>query len=589
MCSFSDPKLYIVPFLISTAVFRLFFLLVFMCIFASHDVAMGQSAPSDEAQGIVIQRVGDSSPPNAGQGEAVVHNPHLKSVLMDEGLVLSHREALQEFYAARGFDPYWVDDSWFEESGDEDGFVAALEESWTHGLNPFSYHLEDIRALIESADGVDEARLEVLLSDAYISYGRDLSGIRIDPGPLKSHTRFWKQPYTAQTLLGFLDGRDFDGIARAFTPQGATYNRLRNELVALVNQADPPYEAVLPLRIEGLVKPYQEHRAMPDLRRRLGVGTSESLVYDDALAAAVMDFQKLHGLKADGILGPSTLERLNQTREDRIGQIIANLERLRWVEEDKPSKFVVVNIPSATVWGIEDGRVAVEMPVIVGRQKRPTNIFTTEITGVRFNPTWTVPPTIKKEDIVPKLVEDPFYLVSKGMELTAMGEDGRMSLDPSAIDWENVSEEELKEMRMVQTPGAHNPLGQVRIHMPNRYNIYLHDTNEKHLFERAGRAVSSGCVRMRAPFDMTSFILKDKSGWSEERQQGILADEAMEDIYLEETIPVYLVYYTAWMGEGDRVVYGNDLYGYDDITLKMLSDIDGFLIPVDNTGNKKVN
>ncbi|MCB1651440.1 MAG: L,D-transpeptidase family protein, partial [Alphaproteobacteria bacterium] len=308
-------------------------------------------------------------------------------------------------------------------------------------------------------------------------------------------------------------------------------------------------------------------------------------IYDDRLSAAVIEFQKQNGLKPDGIVGSQTLEILNKTNKQKIGQIIANLERLRWVEENKPDKFVVVNIPSATLWAVDGGKVQFEMPVIVGRKKRPTNTFVAQITGVRFNPTWTVPPTIKKEDILPKLKEDPEYLSSKGMELVSGVGENALTIDPASVDWAAISEDDLKQFNMVQTPGSHNPLGQIRVLMPNRYNIYLHDTNERGYFSRASRAASSGCVRLKEPKKMADFIMRSGKSWNDAQMESLLGAGKMRDVFIKNPIPVYLLYYTVWINEKGELVYGNDLYGYDKKLIKMLSDIDGILIPVDNNGS----
>ena len=158
-----------------------------------------------------------------------------------------------------------------------------------------------------------------------------------------------------------------------------------------------------------------------------------------------------------------------------------------------------------------------------------------------------------------------------------------MTLDPASMDWTEVSEEELTALRMVQVPGRNNPLGLYRVHMPNSYNIYLHDTNEKYLFDRASRAVSSGCIRMKDPERMAHFIMKQRPGWSQDRHDRILASAEKTDLYIRDPIPVYILYYTAWLDSSGRIIYGQDLYDFDRNLIKMLRDIDGIFIPVDNT------
>jgi murein L,D-transpeptidase YcbB/YkuD len=299
-----------------------------------------------------------------------------------------------------------------------------------------------------------------------------------------------------------------------------------------------------------------------------------------------MRFQRDNGLESDAIIGSTTLQMLNQTNQKRIMQLIANMERLRWVPEEKPKRFVIVNIPSATLWAIDNGHVRFEMPVIVGSPARPTSSFITQIEGVRFNPDWTIPSTIKRFDIVPKIQAEPDYLQNKGIEIIKGYGAAARTLDPASIDWATISAAELNSLRMVQIPGEHNPLGRIRILMPNKYNIYLHDTNHPEYFEKAARAVSSGCIRLYDPEKMASFIMEGRSGWSKGDMQSVLATLETMDIEIERSVPVYVLYYTAWLDENGKIVYGPDIYKQDQKLLKILSKLDALYIPVDNTHRK---
>lgn len=253
------------------------------------------------------------------------------------------------------------------------------------------------------------------------------------------------------------------------------------------------------------------------------------------LAPQTQTYQKL---KSEMIIKPST-------------QLAINMERLRWIPKEKPNRFLIVNIPSARLWGIENGQAVFEMPVIVGREDRPTPTFITNSTGVRFNPTWTVPPTVKEKDIWPKLQENPYYINNKNLEIY----DGEMTIDPTILDWDNMSRQELHRLRMVQLPGPNNPLGRIRILMPNKYSIFLHDTSESG-FSELERAYSSGCVRLQNPEKVAQFILqKDVKKY--------LQNKKTIDIIAEQSVPVQILYHTAWIGEGQKIVFGKDIYGYD--------------------------
>lgn len=256
-------------------------------------------------------------------------------------------------------------------------------------------------------------------------------------------------------------------------------------------------------------------------------------------------------------------EKTDAARQGKIDQILANMERLRWMGDEKPDRYVLVNIPSATLWAVDEGEVALEMPVIVGKPKRPTPSFRTEITGVRFNPNWTVPPTIKKVDFLPMLQEDPYALSYLGIELIDKRGPRAVTLDPGQVDWMTISRQEFMNIRMVQAPGENNPLGQFKVEMENPYGIYLHDTNKPEFFEMTDRALSSGCVRVADPEGLSAFLLKGNKDWSAGKMAKIVASGRMRDIKVESSLPVYIVYQTVWQDAEGRVVFGPDVYGRD--------------------------
>lgn len=500
------------------------------------------------------------------------------------------QQAVDRFYLARQGEPYWLVKNRLNNRGEV--LLQILEDSWKNGLNPFSYNREDVARIIGDhrvgarlqVNQESLTRLELLLTDAYIRYARDLSGMRIKAKSIGLNPSDWRQPIDAPTALSYLgEETEIKSLLESLEPQGVTYRTLKLELERLVvedgNALEEEFE---PLVFNELVKPGRGYKNIPALRSRMGLDPAEEnqrYTYDDDLARAVIEFQKANALKADGIVGRKTLALLNQGRKEKILQIIANLERLRWAEDQIAPRFIVVNLPSATLWAMKNGQVALEMPVIVGRPKRETPSFHTTITGVRFNPDWTVPPTIKKEDILPQLREDAGYLVDKGMEIyDGYGQDAQ-SVDPMAVDWNSVTETQMHGYRLVQIPGSHNPLGKVRVLMPNSYNVYLHDTNHGDLFSKSDRAQSSGCIRLKEPEKLAAFILSEKKGWSDEKLKSVLKSSKTKDIMIDSNIPVYLLYYTTWLGDKGQVIFGEDIYGRDQKLLAQLKKIDGFYIP----------
>jgi len=500
-------------------------------------------------------------------------------------VALSDHEAIGLFYAERDGDPVWIENRRLNSKARD--LVVVLRQSWMNGLNPKNYHMdaiedlmgsEELNAKVEDRD--DAITLEMVLTDAYIRYRRDLSGMRINPADMGLRRGDWQQQISVDKAL--LDLKEHEDNISDFLlesePQGRTYQTLKTELVRLIEKS--AQEDHTTLFFDTLLSPGQGHKNVPLLRARFGlpnVSDDMKYTYDSNLVDAVKDFQKANGLKPDGLIGEQTQNALNKTQRDKIHQIIVNLERLRWIPEEKPSKFIVVNLPSAMLWAIEEGKVAHEMPVIIGRKKRATETFVSEIHGVRFNPTWTVPKTIKKEDIIPQLIENASFLTDKGMEIYQDYEDGEsITIDPASVDWASLSEDDLQVYRMVQTSGDHNPLGRIRVLMPNEYNIYLHDTNHHGLFSRSNRAQSSGCVRMKYPEKIADFILKQRSDWSEDVMINILKSGEMKDLYVRKTMPVYMLYNTVWLGDKNQVIFGGDVYGHDKKLWQVIEKLDGF-------------
>lgn len=485
---------------------------------------------------------------------------------------LKYYSLIDNYYKNNQISSIWLD-SRGRPSRSTSTLLEYLESSWQHGLNPNNYHVEDIKNYLASQKNVAPRFFDQMISDAYLRYVRDMTGMRVDASLIEQDARYWRKSADPQWLLEqAVSGQSIKTLLDSLEPQGPLYERLKEELATLLKQ---PAEQHTPLILTDtrILRPGSTHQQfVPLLRKFLNVPAEDwqKNVYDDELVQAVIRFQQDNNLQADGIVGPQTLRLMNKTPRDKVHQIVANMERLRWLDPKKPDKYILVNIPSATLWAIKDGIILHEMPVIVGRKKRPTLSFTSKITGVRYNPTWTVPKTIKKEDYLPMLREDPTALVAKGIDIKGKTDNGWMSVDPTLIEWNEVSEKAVEQYMMVQNPGPTNPLGQIRILMPNQYNIYLHDTSTPEYFRSSDRTVSSGCVRMKDPEAIADFILSDNSNWDETFTERMLEKGKMTDIAAENRIPVYLLYLTIWINEDGSLTYGPDSYDWDKIMISTL-------------------
>jgi L,D-transpeptidase YcbB len=322
-----------------------------------------------------------------------------------------------------------------------------------------------------------------------------------------------------------------------------------------------------------IIKQGVSHANMPLLRAKLidylpddaANDVFDPYLYDSNLYQAVVKFQTEKGLKNDGIVGPATLEILNRTLEDERKQVLVNMYRLKQPEwQYREPLRIDVDIARYWLKAYEDGKVVFEMPVIVGTKQRATNIFSTVMTGVRLNPGWTLPPTIKSEDYIPKLRTNPEWVTEQGVMIYTGWDEDAEPVDPLTIDWNYLTDGEIKAMRFYKQAGNENPLGQYRFLMNNRYDIYLHDTNQKYLFDRSARAKSSGCVRVYDPRKIAEFLLKDNPDWTAEKLDRVLDSGKTFNIGAKRSIPVHFDYKTAWLDESGDLILGVDIYDLDD-------------------------
>jgi murein L,D-transpeptidase YcbB/YkuD len=487
-----------------------------------------------------------------------------------DGVSLGDPQGLEVFYRARDFRPFWLPGK--TPAGRIQDAIDVLDKAWEHGLNPASYHMEWLRKKLKEdvwGDESSRAAFELVLSDAVARYGRDLTGMRLSPGSVGEDASSWSRGLGADKVLSRIAQQS--SVKKTLSdlePTDKLYARLKEELKKTVEAiAKDPDGDRPPIDYPGVLKLGRTHPAIAVIRSRLGVEAADgqdAALYDDALSAAVMSFQGKHGLKPDGLIGQRTFAAINQGRTDRLIKILATLERLRWMNGYQlPERYVEVNIPAMALRVVENGQTAFEMPVIIGREERQTPSFIAEVTGIRFNPSWHVPDTIKTKDFLPELQKDPAALEKKRINFIVRTEEGSKVVTPQEIDWANVTPRDLKSISMVQGPGDDNALGRIRILMPNRYDVYLHDTNSPNLFAKDYRALSSGCVRLAEPRRIANFILSPNQGWTEEKMESLLGKRRTVEIRAEKPLTIFILYRTVWEdGAGDLII-GDDVYGRD--------------------------
>jgi murein L,D-transpeptidase YcbB/YkuD len=280
--------------------------------------------------------------------------------------------------------------------------------------------------------------------------------------------------------------------------------------------------------------------------------------YDKTLEAGVRRFQARHGLEQTGTIGPRTFAALNVPVTRRLRQLAASIDRIAGMDFVFGQKYVVVNIPAAVAEAVEGGKVVRRHAIVVGKPDRPSPTLTTHITAVNLNPTWTVPLSILKKDIVSKMRRDPNYIAR--MRMRVLDGSGR-EIDPRSIDWHNVRSPNFT---VRQDSGTWNALGNVRFDMPNPYSVYMHDTNHRNLFNADYRFQSSGCARLENPRDFAVWLLANNpAGWGRREIDAGIASGQRRDIRLTHKIPVAWVYFTGWATSDGLIHFRDDVYGHD--------------------------
>ena len=281
-------------------------------------------------------------------------------------------------------------------------------------------------------------------------------------------------------------------------------------------------------------------------------------LYDDAVAAGVRHFQARHGLEETGSLGPKTLAALNVPVGKRLRQLAASLDRLVAMDFTFGQRYVVVNIPAAFAETVDGDKVVRRYVVVVGKPDRPSPTLTTHITAVNLNPTWTVPLSIMKKDIITRMRKDPGYVDRMRMRVL----DGAgAEIDPRQIDWNS---DRAPNFTIRQDSGAWNALGAVRIDMPNPYSVYMHDTSHKEFFSADYRFQSSGCTRVENPRDLAAWLLEDNAGWSRREIDAAIAKGQRTDVRLTHKVPVAWVYLTGWTTRDGLIHFRDDVYHHDE-------------------------
>jgi len=472
-------------------------------------------------------------------------------------------EALLHFYELRQFRPAW--------SGDAAGAkrAALLEEALAHagddGLDPADYHVAALASQLAPRTAKAAAALDLLLTDAFLRYAHDLRIGRISPKDVDDEISLPAQHFDAAAALAVaLAHDDLAQLLAELPPPEPDYARLKDALRRYRAIAAAGGWPQIPKGDGELRLDRDGDPRLPILRARLAVedptlASTPDQARPGDLTAALLRFQARNGLDPDGRIGPRTFAMLNIPAAYRVKQIVANLERWRWLPRPIEKRYIAVNTTDASLQVIENGSPIFVSKVVVGDPKHPSPILRAVVRMVTVNPPWNVPYSIALKEMLPKLRRDPTYLMSQNIVILN-GPEG----DPygTRIDWASPASRHYL-YRLQQLPGPENSLGSIKLEMPNPFDVYLHDTPARRLFARATRTFSHGCIRVEDALKLASLALGgDANRTLDELNAGIAAGATVH-LPVRHPLPAYILYWTAIEDPDGTVEFRQDTYGRD--------------------------
>ena len=473
---------------------------------------------------------------------------------------------VKSFYREREFQLGWFKSNKIVPEAEK--MLGMITKADEEGLDPKNYQIKDFTKLfadLEDAkkDSVKftelQKEIDVALSATYFVWASDYyRGVVI---PKENEEIEWDVKRNKiklhKALMTVLGERESKYSYASFSPLHPEYSRLKTALASYRKiQASGGWAKITasPKLREGEATP-----VIPALRKRLGLSGGTDSVYTEEVFNAVKQFQNDQGLQPDGALGNETVRIMNIPVEQRIKQIILNMERWRWIPKSFEPDYLLVNIPEYKLHVFEKSKLKMSMNVIVGKTLNSTPIFSDKMETVVLSPYWNVPVSIIEKELAPKIAGNPSYLDRLDMEVVnAKGE----QVSPSSINWGSVNASNWKYI-LRRRPGPKNDLGDVKFIFPNTNDIYLHDTPHDELFSQAKRGFSHGCVRVEKPIELAEYLLRDSGNWSRSQILSTISERKEKHVKLKEVLPVYLVYFTAWADDNGQIHFRDDIYGHD--------------------------
>lgn len=467
-------------------------------------------------------------------------------------------QKLYFLYGARHFEPIWLDQA---ASGDLQFSPAAqkimtlFEAAADEGLRPSDYLTPDLDVNATKGDPAKMAALETAFSRATLRYATHIYTGRVAPQSVSQSLDIQPKKLDGASLLVQLaSSADPVPVLQALEPTHPEFLALKAALKTFDEN-----QATAPLRIDAgaTLKPGMSDPRVPALRTRFALPPSDGLVYDDMLVNAVKAFQQSLNLDVDGVMGRATLTAINGGAPLTRADIIANMERWRWMPRDLGAFHVFVNIPEYRLAINRNGAEEYTTRVVVGSVKNQTPIFSDSIRHIVVNPYWNVPSSIVKGEIAPAVLNNPGYIDSHDYDLLYEGN----AVSPWQVNWSMVSTSYFP-FKIRQRPGASNALGQIKFLFPNKHDVYLHDTPSKSYFARDARALSHGCIRVQNPMEFAGALMANEPKINRASLEAMFGPEERW-VNPQTQIPVHLAYFTVRAQADGTLRSFDDVYGHN--------------------------
>ena len=484
----------------------------------------------------------------------------LRSMLMSQA-----QPDVVAFYQQRYFKPAWT-------GGKDDAKTVAdiratLGKANEHGLRNADYVLP---SATNPGPGAEAARYEIALTNVVLRYARDVRTGRFKPAEIYSDVLLPTVSFDAAWYLNqAIDSGSLATYLTELSPSHPEYGRLVKALAHYRTISEEGGWALVPGNTE--IRLDRNDERLEALVKRL---TIEDAILDgkakptrNDIRDAVKRFQARNGLDDDGRAGPETIAALNVPAAVRAAQIGANMERWRWVPSQFESRYIVVNVPDQSVQYLHDGKSVLKSKVVVGRKTSASPIIRTEIKTVVVNPPWNIPGDIAARDLLPHLKRNANYLATRNMVVM----DGPPG-DPRGrtIKWRNIKPEEFP-YAIRQLPGPRTALGAIMLDSPNDFDVYLHDTPNKKLFDLTSREISNGCIRVEQIFPLASLVMTGDMDDGMAELNKVRRTRQTQRLPLDNPLPVYFLYWTAMVDEDGNVDFRPDRYGRDTTLIAALA------------------